>query len=69
MGITALLIAFIYQWKLTLLIFAFVPFLMVAGAMHTKMMTSFAQEENDKLVEAGAVRCYLVFLCYLNRSS
>lgn len=55
MGLTALVIAFVYQWKLTLLIFAFVPFLMAAGGMHTKMMTSFAQEENEKLVAAGAV--------------
>ena len=55
MGITALVIAFVYQWKLTLLIIAFVPFLMAGGAMHMKMMTSFASEENERLVDAGAV--------------
>ncbi|XP_065051580.1 ATP-dependent translocase ABCB1-like isoform X2 [Rhopilema esculentum] len=54
MGLTAIVIAFAYEWKLTLLIFAFVPFLMIAGGMHTKMMTSFAEEENKKIIEAGA---------------
>ena len=61
MGLTAIVIAFVYEWKLTLLIFAFVPFLMIAGGMHTKMMTSFAEEENKKIIEAGAVSlsCFL----------
>eukprot|EP00794_Sanderia_malayensis_P017699 gene17699-19467_t len=54
MGLTALTIAFVFEWRLTLLILGFVPLLMFGGAMHTKMMTSFAHEENEKIVEAGA---------------
>ena len=36
--------ALIYGWKLTLIILAFVPFVMVGGALGLKLMTGFNAE-------------------------
>ena len=54
MGLTVVVVAFYFSWKLTLLIFAFVPFLLFAGAAHMKIFTSFAAEEGKTLIEASA---------------
>ena len=39
---TAFVIAFIYGWKLTLLIVAFLPFIMIAGALQMKLLQGVA---------------------------
>jgi len=55
MGISSLLIAFIFSWQLTLVIIAFVPLIAFAGAVQTKLNTSFAADEQAKISEAAAV--------------
>ena len=55
MGISSLVLAFIYSWQLTLLTLAFVPLMMFAGAVQTKLNTSFAVDEQKKLTESGSV--------------
>lgn len=55
MGVSSLVIAFIFSWQLTLVILAFVPLIGFAGAVQTKLNTSFAVDEQKKISEAGAV--------------
>ncbi|XP_057304790.1 ATP-dependent translocase ABCB1-like isoform X3 [Hydractinia symbiolongicarpus] len=55
MLLLALGVAFGYSWKLTLVIIAFAPFLLFAGAAHTKIFTSFAAEEGKRLIHASAL--------------
>lgn len=43
---TAFVIAFIYGWKLTLVIIAFLPFIMIAGALQMKLLQGVAGEGN-----------------------
>ena len=54
-GLTAIVVAFYYSWKLTLLVLAFVPFIALFGAVQTSLNTSFAASAQKKLSEAGAV--------------
>lgn len=37
-----LIIAFVYGWSLTLLILAFIPFMIIAGFLQTYLLTGFA---------------------------
>lgn len=39
-----LILAFIYGWSLTLLMLAFIPFMIIAGFLQTYMMTGFADK-------------------------
>ena len=55
MGLSAIIVSFAYQWKLSLLIFAFIPFLLFAGAMYTSINTSFAAKEKESIVKAASV--------------
>jgi ABC-type multidrug transport system fused ATPase/permease subunit len=41
-----LILAFIYGWALTLLILAFVPFMIIAGFLQTYLLTGFANRVN-----------------------
>ncbi|XP_078320716.1 ATP-dependent translocase ABCB1 isoform X3 [Crassostrea virginica] len=50
---TAFVIAFIYGWKLTLLIVAFLPFIMIAGALQMKLLQGVAGQNKEALEEAG----------------
>ena len=54
MGITALIIAFYYSWKLTFLVIGFAPVLLIAGAAHMKVFSNFALEQDRHLVSASA---------------
>lgn len=54
MGI-GLILAFIYGWKMSLVILAFVPFIMLAGAAETKLMIGFSAESKKRLLEGGKV--------------
>ncbi len=50
-----ILIALINGWALTLVILGFIPFLIVAGALETKMLTGFSSKDKIVLEEAGKV--------------
>ena len=39
-----LILAFIYGWALTLLILAFIPFIIIAGFLQTYLLTGFANK-------------------------
>ena len=53
--LTGIIIAFIYGWKLTLVILCFVPALAVAGALQMKMLTGAAGKNREALEVAGKV--------------
>lgn len=59
MGLCSLLagiiIAFVYSWKLTLLIIAFLPLVVIGGAMEMKMMAGAAGKNKEALEAAGKV--------------
>ena len=48
-----LVLAFIYGWQLTLLMLAFIPFMIIAGFLQTYMMTGFA---NKVLFEKNLIK-------------
>ena len=51
----AVLIAFLFNWKLSLVISVFFPFLALSGAVQTKMLTGFASQDKEILEKAGQV--------------
>ncbi|XP_052792991.1 ATP-dependent translocase ABCB1-like isoform X1 [Mya arenaria] len=53
--LAGLIIAFIISWKLTLLIIAFLPLLMVGGMLQMKMLTGAAGKNKEALESAGKV--------------
>lgn len=65
MGLSAIIISFAYEWKLTLLIFAFIPLLLFAGAMYTTINTSFAAKEKETLIKAASVSSYVVVVAFV----
>ncbi|ESO94117.1 hypothetical protein LOTGIDRAFT_145119, partial [Lottia gigantea] len=52
---TAIILAFIYGWKLTLVILAFVPFIVIAGAIQMKILAGVAGKNKEALEGAGKV--------------
>ncbi len=50
-----LILAFIYGWKLTLVILAFVPVVMIGGAFQIKVQTGFTAASKEGLLAAGKV--------------
>ncbi|XP_060086046.1 ATP-dependent translocase ABCB1-like [Ylistrum balloti] len=52
---TAIIIAFIYGWKLTLVIFAFLPIIALAGMLEMKMLTGVAGQNKEALEDAGKI--------------
>ncbi|XP_021367207.1 multidrug resistance protein 1-like isoform X1 [Mizuhopecten yessoensis] len=52
---TAIIIAFIYGWKLTLVIFAFLPVIAIAGMLEMSMLKGVAGQNKEALEEAGKV--------------
>lgn len=69
MGLSAIIISFAYEWKLTLLIFAFIPLLLFAGAMYTTINTSFAAKEKETLIKAASVSSYVVVVAFVTFSA
>lgn len=53
--IVAVIIAFLFSWKLSLVISCFFPFLALSGALQTKMLTGFASQDKQALEKAGQV--------------
>jgi ATP-binding cassette subfamily B (MDR/TAP) protein 1 len=39
-----MILAFIYGWSLTLIMLAFIPFMIIAGFLQTYLMTGFANK-------------------------
>ena len=50
-----LVIAFVYSWTVTLVILAFVPFLIIGGYLQTQLFTGYASKDKEILDEAGKV--------------
>ena len=70
MGFSSLLagviIAFIYSWKLTLLIIAFLPLVVIGGALEMQMMAGAAGKNKEALEAAGKVKFEFVTFLILN---
>ena len=54
----ALVIAFVYSWVLTLVIFAVIPIVMIAGIAEVKALTGHTQS-NRKAIEIAGKVCTL----------
>jgi ATP-binding cassette subfamily B (MDR/TAP) protein 1 len=53
---TGIIISFIFSWQLTLLVLAFVPFMVAGGYLQTYLMTGFASKDKETFEDAGKVR-------------
>ncbi|NWW63711.1 MDR1 protein, partial [Ifrita kowaldi] len=53
--VTAIVIAFVYGWQLTLLILACIPFIVGANAVSASSMSGHAAEDQKALEEAGRI--------------
>ncbi|KAM6338977.1 ATP-binding cassette sub-family B member 5 [Podargus strigoides] len=53
--LTAIIIAFVYGWQLTLLILACIPFVIAANAMSVSSMSGHAAKDQKALEEAGRI--------------
>ncbi|XP_012581464.1 PREDICTED: bile salt export pump isoform X2 [Condylura cristata] len=51
----AMIIAFFFSWKLSLVIVCFFPFLALSGAVQTRMLTGFASQDKEALEVAGQI--------------
>ncbi|XP_077175914.1 bile salt export pump isoform X1 [Paroedura picta] len=51
----AVIIAFYFSWKLTLVILCFLPFLALSGAMQSKMLTGFASQDKQAMEITGRI--------------
>ncbi|NWR27560.1 MDR1 protein, partial [Tachuris rubrigastra] len=53
--VTAIIIAFVYGWQLTLLILACIPYIIVTNAVSAKSMSGHAAKDQKALEEAGRI--------------
>lgn len=53
--ISAIVIAFFYGWKLSLLVLAFMPILITAGIVQGRVAEGNTKSEKSKVREAGKV--------------
>ncbi|XP_031707885.1 bile salt export pump [Anarrhichthys ocellatus] len=51
----AVLMSFVFSWKLTLLILCFLPFIALSGAFQARMLTGFAKEDKQAMETAGRI--------------
>ncbi|NXU10625.1 ABCBB protein, partial [Pardalotus punctatus] len=51
----AMIIAFYFSWKLSLVITCFLPFLALSGAVQSKMLTGFASQDKKALEATGQI--------------
>ncbi|XP_073681406.1 bile salt export pump [Garra rufa] len=51
----AIIIAFYFSWKLTLVILGFLPFLALSGGFQAKMLTGFAKQDKEAMETAGQI--------------
>lgn len=52
---TAIIISFVFSWQLTLLIFGFVPFMIIGGFLGSRLMTGFASSDKKALEDTSKV--------------
>ena len=52
---TALVIAFVFGWKLAFVVMAFLPILIASGMLQTRIMTGFAKGDKERIEEGGKV--------------
>nr|XP_022306676.1 multidrug resistance protein 1B-like isoform X2 [Crassostrea virginica] len=53
--ITALIVAFIYSWNLTLVILAFMPLMVGVGMVQSRLVAGFAKGDKKAMEEAGKI--------------
>jgi len=58
---TGIIIGFVYSWKLTLFIIAFVPLFLIAGVLQMKGLKGFSGNTTEALEQAGKVGCLQIF--------
>ncbi|KAM3857136.1 bile salt export pump [Diretmus argenteus] len=51
----AIIIAFYFSWKLTLVILCFLPFIALSGGFQAKMLTGFAKQDKEAMEAAGQI--------------
>ncbi|KAF5910749.1 hypothetical protein HPG69_004838 [Diceros bicornis minor] len=51
----AMIIAFLFSWKLSLVVVCFFPFLALSGAVQTRMLTGFASQDKKALETVGQI--------------
>ncbi|XP_073503103.1 bile salt export pump-like isoform X1 [Phyllobates terribilis] len=51
----AIIIAFYFSWKLSLVIMCFLPFLALSGALQARMLTGFANQDKQAMEAAGRI--------------
>ena len=54
--ITALIVAFIYSWNLTLVILTFMPLMVGVGMVQSRLVAGFAKGDKKAMEEAGKVQ-------------
>jgi ABC-type multidrug transport system fused ATPase/permease subunit len=52
---TGIVLSFVFAWQLTLLILAFVPFMIAGGFLQSRLMTGFASKDKETFEDAGKV--------------
>ena len=52
---TGVIIGFVYSWKLTLLVLAFMPMIAIAGLIEMKILQGTANSGKSALEQAGKV--------------
>jgi len=52
---TGIILGFVFSWQLTLLILAFVPFMVAGGFLQSRLMTGFASKDKETFEDAGKV--------------
>ena len=55
MGV-AVVIAFVYGWKLALVVCAFLPLLVVSGVVQGKLLSGFSKQNRGRLEEGAKVK-------------
>jgi len=65
----AVIIAFIYSWLVTFLLFAMVPVIFVVGILTVKGISVFNEKSKKATETAGKVRVYQVALNVCNKLS
>ena len=56
MGV-GIIISFIYAWPIALIVMPFVPFLILAGIIQSKVLKGSSVQSKETLEDAGKVRC------------
>ena len=63
--LAGVIIAFIYSWKLSLIVLAFFPFMAIAGALQMKMLTGAAGKNKEALEASGKVRSMCIHTTFV----